>query len=181
MNALPTTASVAPSVIANNVLTCDFHAFTRTESSLRSSARHPSPDSHLSQHHPGSTLASVPSAPSGRPSALPLATHTLRVSAGLLGPGNHSLGSGARCFWGQAGTKWQGRWVEDNGKLSYLKVSEICAAELRSREYRLRRSGFAHHPTHTLATSGCRQVTSEPLYPRVCENQGNHRTHCRGL
>ena len=96
MNALPTTASVAPSVIANNVLTCDFHAFARTESSLRPSARHLSPDSHLLQHHPGSTLAPLPSAPSGRLSALPLNKHTLHVSAELLGPGNHSLGTGAR-------------------------------------------------------------------------------------
>ena len=65
------------------------------------------PVSWLSQHHPGSMLAPLPSAPSGRLSALPLNTHTLHVSAELLGPGNHSLGSGARCFRGQAGTKWQ--------------------------------------------------------------------------
>lgn len=111
------------------------------------------------------------SAPSGKSSALPLTPHTLRVSAVLLGPGNHSLGSGARCFWGQAGTKWRGRWVEDCGKLSYLKVSAICAVELGGGVYRLRCSGFAHQPPHTLAARGCRQVMSpsEPLYPRVWE------------
>lgn len=90
------------------------------------------------------------SAPSGKSSALLLAPHTLCVSTVLLGPGNHSLGSGARCFRGQAGTKWWGHWVEDNRKLSYLKVSEIHAAELGGGAYRLRCSGFAHQPpTHT--------------------------------
>lgn len=90
------------------------------------------------------------SAPSGKSSALLLAPHTLHVSAVLLGPGNHSLGSGARCFQGQAGTKWRGHWVEDNRKLSYLKFSEIRTAELGGGAYRLRPSGFAHQPpTHT--------------------------------
>ena len=98
----------------------------------------PLPSTHLltliSQHHPGSMLAPVASfsAPSGKSSALPLAPHTLHVSAVLLGPGNHSLGSGARCFWGQAGTKWRGRWVEDCGKT--VLFEGLC--NLHSRAWR---------------------------------------------
>lgn len=118
----------------------------------------------ISQHHPGSMLAPVASVLCPLWQIFCFAPRPAHSACFCCAAGPRQSFSRVRGF-----AKWRGRWVEDCGKLSYLKVSAICAVELGGGVYRLRCSGFAHQPPHTLAARGCRQVMSpsEPLYPRV--------------